>query len=132
MLKSSSGTIVVLSLAAAVIIAACATTRKTDDSLGGGPVVHRLDAEASQSLYGMASTAHPDASRIAVEILESGGNAIDAAVAAAFALGVSDSGDSGLGGSTYILIRFADGRATAIDGSALVPLRIDRNRLAEV
>jgi gamma-glutamyltranspeptidase/glutathione hydrolase len=80
----------------------------------------------------MVSTAHPDASRIAVEILESGGNAIDAAVAAAFAVGVSDSGDSGLGGTTYILIRLADGRATAIDGSALVPLRFDRARLTEI
>jgi len=80
----------------------------------------------------MVSTAHQDASRIAVEILESGGNAIDAAVATAFAVGVSDSGDSGLGGTTYILIRFADGQATAIDGSALVPLRVDRNRLNEI
>ena len=115
----------------AVAIPACRTTKKGPDFPGSGPIIDGLEAEASESYFGMASTAHPDASRIAVDILESGGNAIDAAVAAAFALGVSDSGDSGLGGSTYILIRLADGRSTAIDGSALVPLRVDRRRLAE-
>jgi gamma-glutamyltranspeptidase/glutathione hydrolase len=79
----------------------------------------------------MVATANQDSSKIAVKILEAGGNAVDAAVAAAFALGVSDPGDCGLGGTTYIMIRLADGRATAIDGSALVPLRVDRGRLAE-
>jgi gamma-glutamyltranspeptidase len=37
-----------------------------------------------------------------------------------------------LGGAIYILIRFADGRATAIDGSAVVPLRVDRKRLTPI
>ena len=120
-----------IALCLAVAIPACRTTKKGPDFPGFGPIIDGLEAEASESYFGMVSTAHPDASRIAVDILESGGNAIDAAVAAAFALGVSDSGDSGLGGSTYILIRLADGRSTAIDGSALVPLRVDRRRLAE-
>ncbi len=119
-----------IALCIAVAIPACRSTDKTPEFPGMGPIVDRLETEASHSLYGMVSTAHSEASRIAVEILESGGNAVDAAVAAAFAVGVSDSGDSGLGGTTYILIRFADGRATAIDGSALVPLRVDRTRLA--
>lgn len=130
--KVAAASCMVIALAAAILIVACTTTTNAPDLPGSGPVVHELDAEASQSLCGVVATAHPEASRVAVEILESGGNAVDAAVAAAFALGVCDSGDSGLGGSTYILIRFADGEATAIDGSAVVPLRIDRARLAEV
>jgi gamma-glutamyltranspeptidase/glutathione hydrolase len=131
MVKSALPRIARVLVAGMALFVSCTTTTNTPELPGVGPVVDRLETEASHSLYGMVSTAHQDASRIAVEVLESGGNAIDAAVAAAFAVGVSDSGDSGLGGTTYILIRFADGRATAIDGSALVPLRVDRRRLAE-
>jgi gamma-glutamyltranspeptidase/glutathione hydrolase len=80
----------------------------------------------------MVAAANIESTKIAAGVLEAGGNAIDAAVAAAFALGVSDPGDGGLGGAAYILIRFADGRVTAIDGSAVVPLRFDQNRLAEI
>lgn len=121
--------------ALAVFIAACASTPdvlEPPPSEDVGPWISRLEAPSQHSLYGAVATATPDATRIAVEILEAGGNAIDAAVAAAFALGVSDPGDCGLGGTTYILIRFADGRATAIDGSAVVPLRVNRGRLAEL
>jgi gamma-glutamyltranspeptidase/glutathione hydrolase len=88
--------------------------------------------KASHSIFGMVATGSTDATRIAVEILESGGNAVDAAVAAALAPGVVNPGDCGLGGMTYILIRLADGRATVIDSSALVPLRADRNHLAGI
>jgi len=132
MLNWSPFRVALIVLCSAVAIPACKTLTKAPEFPGMGPIVDRLETDVSHSLYGMVSTANQDSSRIAVEILESGGNAIDAAVAAAFAVGVSDSGDSGLGGATYILIRFADGRTTAIDGSALVPLRVDRNRLAEV
>jgi gamma-glutamyltranspeptidase/glutathione hydrolase len=95
-------------------------------------MIDRLETDEPQSIYGMAASATPESTRVATVILEAGGNAIDAAVAAAFALGVSDPGDSGLGGMAYVLIRLQDGRATVIDGSALVPLRVDRERLAEI
>ncbi len=131
MVKRNPFCVALIVLCFAMAIAACKSMTEAPEFPGTGPIIDGLEAEASHSLNGMVSTAHQEASTIAVEILESGGNAIDAAVAAAFAVGVSDSGDSGLGGTTYILIRFADGRATAIDGSALVPLRVDRNRLVE-
>lgn len=121
--------LIVLCLALAV---SCTTMKDTPELEGSGPIIDQLEAEVLQSPYGMVATALPDASRIAVEVLESGGTAIDAAVAAAFALGVADPGDSGLGGSTHIVIRFADGRATVIDGSAVVPMRIDRRRLQKM
>ena len=133
MLEGAPPRIVPVLLAGMALFVSCTTV--TDDTLevpGAGPIVERLEADEPQSIYGMVATANLDSSRIAVEILEAGGNAIDAAVAAAFAVGVSDPGDSGLGGTTYILIRFADGRATAIDGSALVPLKVDRNRLTRI
>jgi gamma-glutamyltranspeptidase/glutathione hydrolase len=73
----------------------------------------------------MVSPGSVEATQAGVRILEKGGNAVDAAVAAAFVLGVADPGGSGLGGMTYILISLADGRAMAIDGSTTSPIAAD-------
>jgi gamma-glutamyltranspeptidase/glutathione hydrolase len=132
MLEGASHRIAFALLVGLALFVACTTVKETPELPGAGPVIERFDTDASQSIYGMAATGSVEASRIAVEILESGGNAIDATVAAAFALGVTNPGDCGLGGTTYIVIRFADGGATVVDGSALVPLRFDRNRLEEM
>ncbi len=91
-----------------------------------------LYAPEVRSDFGMVSTGSLEASRAGAVILEQGGNAVDAAVAAAFALGVADPGGSGLGGMTYILISLADGRASAIDGSVTVPFTADASRLLEI
>ncbi len=132
MLEGAPPRIVPVLLAGMALLVSCTTVPDTPELPGDGPIIEKLETGAASSTFGMVATANMDSSKIAVEILESGGNAIDAAVAAAFAVGVSDPGDSGLGGTTYILIRFADGRATAIDGSALVPLKVDQNRLAKI
>ena len=91
-----------------------------------------LYASEAHSDHGMVSTGSVEATRAGVQILEEGGNAIDAAVAAAFALGVADPGGFGLGGMTYILISLSDGRATAVDGSATVPLAANPSILLEL
>jgi gamma-glutamyltranspeptidase/glutathione hydrolase len=71
---------------------------------------------------GMVSTAHFRATEAGAEILKAGGNAIDAAVAAAFALGVCEPAASGLGGQTMMLVHLAEQRRTfAIDGSSRAP-----------
>ena len=73
---------------------------------------------------GMVATAHHRATEAGVEILAAGGNAIDAAVAAAFALGVCEPAASGLGGQTMMMIRHqASGRTLALDGSSRAPNR---------
>jgi gamma-glutamyltranspeptidase/glutathione hydrolase len=87
----------------------------------------RTFQETSHS--GMVVARNPAATWAAARILEAGGNAVDAAVAAAFALGVAEPGSCGLGGQTYILVRMADGRAAAIDGSARSPLRASTQEL---
>ncbi len=89
----------------------------------------QLAATAVTSALGMVVSGSPEASEAGARVLAAGGNAIDAAVAAAFALGVAEPGQSGLGGQTYMLVRLADGHAVALDGSAVVPLRTDRDEL---
>lgn len=76
------------------------------------------------SPHGMIATQHYLATQAGVEMLAEGGNAIDAAVAAAIALGVVEPAASGLGGQTMMLIHTADPRRTfAIDGSSRAPNR---------
>jgi gamma-glutamyltranspeptidase / glutathione hydrolase len=76
---------------------------------------------------GMVSTAFPDATQAGVEMLRQGGNAVDAACAAAFALGVCEPQASGLGGQSTAILHFK-GNTIALDGSSRVPslAHIDR------
>lgn len=78
----------------------------------------------SVSQSGMISTAHYIATRIGAQVMEEGGNAIDAAVASAFALGVCEPQASGLGGQTMALLFLADEeKVIALDGSSRAPNR---------
>ncbi|MDX1778856.1 MAG: gamma-glutamyltransferase, partial [Thermodesulfobacteriota bacterium] len=70
----------------------------------------------------MVATAHFRATEVGVSILKQGGNAVDAAVASAFALGVCEPQASGLGGQTMMLLHSANADKTiAVDGSSRAP-----------
>ncbi|MES2825063.1 MAG: gamma-glutamyltransferase [Pseudomonadota bacterium] len=73
------------------------------------------------------ATVSPYASAIAMDVVARGGNAIDAAIAAAFTLGVVDGHNSGIGGGAFILVRLADGRIIAIDGREMAPAAAHRD-----
>ena len=76
------------------------------------------------SRKGMVATQHHFATRAGVRMLEEGGNAVDAAVAAALALGVCEPAASGIGGQTMMLVHTADPRRTfSLDGSSRAPNR---------
>ena len=81
------------------------------------------DARDAVALRGRAcaATAFPLATEAALELLRAGGNAVDAAAGAAWALSACEPSGSGLGGQTILLIRFADGRVCAIDGHSCAP-----------
>ncbi len=77
--------------------------------------------QIARSAHGMIVSGAPLATEAGVTVLEEGGNAVDAAVATAFALSVVEPTMSGLGGRSQILIRTADGAFDAIDGTTQVP-----------
>ena len=54
--------------------------------------------------YGMAATSHPLATQTAIEILRSGGNAIDAAIAANAILGLMEPTGCGIGGDLFAIV----------------------------
>lgn len=78
-------------------------------------------ARSTDDNSGAVATVHPLATRAGLAVLEKGGTAIDAAVAAALTLGVVDSHNSGIGGGNFALIHYADGSIEAIDGREMAP-----------
>ena len=70
---------------------------------------------------GAAATVDTDATRAAIRTLRSGGNAVDAAVAAAGVLGVTEPFSCGIGGGGFMVIRTPDGRVTTIDSREEAP-----------
>jgi len=93
-------------------------------ALAGAPP---LANPVAVSPHNMVATVHPLATDAAVRVLQDGGNAVDAAVAAALTLGVVDGHNSGIGGGCFILVRAADGRIVAIDGRETAPARAHRD-----
>ena len=75
----------------------------------------------ARSAAGVVVSGSPLATAAGLRMLEGGGNAMDAAVATAFALAVVEPSQSGLGGRTHMLIRTADGQFAALDGWTEVP-----------
>lgn len=81
---------------------------------------------------GMVVSAHPAASKIGIEILKQGGNAIDAAVATGFALAVCYPAAGNLGGGGFMLIRLADGKSITLDFREIAPEKANRDMFLDI
>jgi gamma-glutamyltranspeptidase/glutathione hydrolase len=69
----------------------------------------------ARGAHGVVVSAEPHATRIGLEVLQRGGNAVDAAVAVALALAVTHPQAGNLGGGGFLVLRMADGRTAALD-----------------
>ena len=76
---------------------------------------------------GMVVTAQHLATRVGVDVLKDGGNAVDAAVAVGYALAVVYPAAGNLGGGGFMTIQFADGRKTFFDFREKAPLAATAN-----
>ncbi|MBT8488916.1 MAG: gamma-glutamyltransferase [Gemmatimonadetes bacterium] len=103
-------------------------------SMMTGPVTSPATYSGRSTVYapnGVAATSQPLATTAALEILQNGGNAIDAAVAAAAVLNVTEPHMTGMGGDMFAILWDADaGRLVGLDASGKSGSKTDVDALA--
>ncbi len=86
-----------------------------------------LHAEFQRAANGMVSSRSDIASEVGKDILEQGGNAIDAAVAVGFALAVAYPSAGNIGGGGFMVLRTAEGQVYTQDSREKAPLAASRD-----
>jgi gamma-glutamyltranspeptidase/glutathione hydrolase len=116
----------VLAVSAAVVVSAGAAAPPTAQSTGGEKT------PLAVGYGGAVSSVDRDASAAGIEVLRKGGNAVDAAVATAAALGVTEPYSAGVGGGGYFVYYDAKSRTVrTIDGRETAPLTADKDLFVE-
>ena len=83
--------------------------------------------EPVRAQHGIVASTNEVASQVGVDIMKRGGNAIDAAIAVAFALAVTHPAAGNLGGGGFMMIRLKNGKTTAIDYREMAPAAATHN-----
>jgi gamma-glutamyltranspeptidase/glutathione hydrolase len=108
--------------AALSVATACAAPRIERAPAPDQPPVQTVTAPV-RGAHGMVVSANTIASDVGAAVLAAGGNAVDAAIATGLALAVVHPAAGNIGGGGFMVIRFADGRVTAIDFREKAPIR---------
>jgi gamma-glutamyltranspeptidase / glutathione hydrolase len=98
----------------ALAIPACAPSDTSPDA-GASALVTGAPGQEVRSPGGMVSSASMIASEVGAQVLQEGGNAVDAAIATGLALAVTHPTAGNIGGGGFMVIRFPDGTATTFD-----------------
>ena len=102
----------------------------TAQARGGGDAPYTTKTPTSRGFGGAVTSVDPEASKIGVDVLRHGGNAVDAAVATAAALGVTEPYSSGIGGGGYFVHYDArSGKVSTLDGRETAPQSMPTRRV---
>ncbi len=107
-----------------------APTARPDVSVAGGRSVPAGQADSPRlalGARGAVATQEAHASDVGLAVLKRGGNAVDAAVAIAFAMAVTHPSAGNIGGGGFMVVRMASGEATTFDYREVAPRRATRN-----
>ena len=125
---SITGQLVALLLSALVVTSCYTDASAVDDrALFPDGWMFSEREEAVTASNGMVVSTDEMASRIGVDIMRSGGNAVDAAVAVHFALAVVNPEAGNIGGGGFMVTRMADGTSAALDFREKAPLAATRD-----
>ncbi|HYJ86114.1 MAG TPA: gamma-glutamyltransferase [Pyrinomonadaceae bacterium] len=121
-LRSGCHLVLVTAIAVVSIVAPFAPVRNDIQ-----PTAVAASRDPVRAKNGIVASTNEVASRVGVDVMKRGGNAIDAAIAVAFALAVTHPAAGNLGGGGFMMIRLKNGKTTAIDYREMAPAAATRD-----